>query len=68
MRRSSPYHSFLGNDEMFAIVKGHGTYRIGNSEDSVGSGDICGPPQGGLDTAHQIINTGDVPMTYLAIS
>ena len=67
-RRAFPYHNHLGNDEMFVILEGQGTYRIGDSEHPVGPGDICGAPRGGSDTAHQIINTGDVPMTYLAIS
>ena len=67
-RRAFPYHNHVGNDEMFVILEGQGTYRLGKSEFPVKSGDICGAPRGGRDAAHQLINTGDAPLKYLAIS
>ena len=67
-KRAFPYHSHLGNDEMFVILKGNGTYRFGGNEFQVSEGDVCGAPRGGTDTAHQILNTGETVLKYLAIS
>lgn len=67
-KRAFPYHNHLGTDEMFVILEGEGTYRIGDVEHAVKAGDICGAPRGGSGTAHQLINSGDVVLKYLAIS
>ena len=67
-KRAFPFHSHLGNDEMFVILEGEGTYRIGKQEHPVRAGDVCGAPRGGPDTAHQLINTGKDRLRYLAIS
>ncbi len=67
-KRAFPYHNHLANDEAFVILDGEGTYRFGGKEFPVRSGDICGAPRGGPDTAHQLINTGTVPLRYLGIS
>lgn len=67
-KRAFPFHSHLGNDEIFVILAGQGTYRIGDAEHEVRAGDICGAPRGGPDTAHQLINTGSETLCYLAIS
>lgn len=67
-KRGFPFHNHLGNDEMFVILEGEGTYRFGDGEHAVKAGDVCGAPKGGPETAHQLINTGDVPLKYLGIS
>ncbi len=67
-RRAFPFHNHLANDELFVILEGSGTFRIGRSETPVEAGDVCGAPAGGPDTAHQLINTGDVPLVYLGVS
>ena len=67
-RRAFPFHSHLGNDEMFVIIEGEGTYRYGAQEYPVRAGDVCAAPKGGPDTAHQLINTGSGPLRYLGIS
>lgn len=67
-KRVFPFHSHLGNDEMFVILEGEGTYRFGGSEHKVRAGMVCGAPKGGPDTAHQLINTGDKPLKYIGIS
>lgn len=67
-KRGFPFHNHLANDEMFVILEGEGTFRYGASQHSIKAGDVCGAPRGGPDTAHQIINTSDKPLTYLAIS
>lgn len=67
-KRAFPLHNHLANDEMFIILEGEGTFRIGHEEIPVGPGDICGAPRGGPDTAHQLVNTGQTPLRYYAIS
>ena len=67
-RRAFPFHNHLGNDEMFVILLGNGTYRYGNAEHPVKAGDVCSAPRGGSDTAHQLINTGKEELKYLGIS
>ena len=67
-RRAFPFHNHLGNDEMFVILLGNGTYRYGNAEHPVKAGDVCAAPRGGSDTAHQLINTGKEELKYLGIS
>ncbi len=67
-KRAFPFHNHLGNDELFIILEGNGTYRFGADEYVVKPGDACPAPRGGPDTAHQLINTGTKPLKYLAIS
>ena len=67
-KRAFPFHNHLGNDELFIILEGSGTFRIGKEEFRVKPGDACPAPRGGPDTAHQLINSGDTLLKYLAIS
>ena len=67
-KRAFPFHNHLGNDEMFVILEGTGTYRFGEAEYPVRPGDVCAAPRGGPDCAHQLINTGDSTLKYLGIS
>ena len=67
-KSSCPFHSHHVEDELFVILEGHGTYRYGSERQLVGPGDVLGAPAGGPETAHQIINTGTVPLKYLSIS
>ncbi|MBV7393659.1 cupin domain-containing protein [Mameliella sediminis] len=66
-KRAFPFHNHLGNDELFVILEGTGTYRFGEQEHPVKPGDVCAAPRGGPDKAHQLINTGDVALRYLGI-
>ncbi|MBV1911785.1 MAG: cupin domain-containing protein [Kangiellaceae bacterium] len=61
-----PYHCHLGSDEVFYIIKGCGTVRYDDEEYSVTTGDVIYTPAG-KNTAHQIINTSDAVLSYLAI-
>jgi uncharacterized cupin superfamily protein len=63
-----PFHNHHGEDEMFVILAGEGVYRFGDARHAFRAGDILAAPAGGPETAHQIINTGDTPLRYLAIS
>ncbi|MEM7499475.1 MAG: cupin domain-containing protein [Pseudomonadota bacterium] len=63
-----PFHNHLANDELFVILEGAGEVRIGDTVHPVKVGDLIGCPRGGPDTAHQIVNTGDVALRYLGVS
>lgn len=67
-KRAFPYHNHHGNEEMFVILEGSGTYRYGDQEYAVKTGSVCSAPAGGQETAHQLINTGTSPLKYLSIS
>lgn len=62
-----PYHFHHVNEEMFLVIEGEGTLRWPGGKAPLVPGDVvCCPP--GPDGAHQIINTGAVPLRYLALS
>lgn len=67
-KRSCPFHSHRGEEEMFFIVKGEGTLRYGNETRRVRAGDVICCPVGGPETAHQIINDSGAELAYLSIS
>lgn len=67
-KRNCPFHNHHVEEEMFFILEGEGEVRIGNQRHAIRQGDIIACPTGGLETAHQIINTGTVEMRYLAVS
>ncbi|MCW5715851.1 MAG: cupin domain-containing protein [Bauldia sp.] len=67
-KSSCPYHNHHIEDEMFVILAGEGSYRFGETLHAVKAGDVLGAPAGGPDRAHQLINTGRVPLVYLGIS
>jgi uncharacterized cupin superfamily protein len=55
-------------DELFIILEGQGTYRFGDANYEVAAGDVLGAPRGGSGYAHKLINSGTVPLRYVAIS
>jgi uncharacterized cupin superfamily protein len=63
-----PYHVHLGEDELIYIVEGEGTYRFGKQNYAVKAGDMLGAPAGGVDYAHQLINSGERTLKYFCIS
>lgn len=67
-RRAFPFHCHHGNEEMFIVLEGEGTYRFGEAEYPIRAGSVCAAPAGGPETAHQIINTGEATLTYIALS
>lgn len=67
-KRNCPFHSHRAEEEMFFILAGSGELRYGDERHPLRAGDIIACPTGGPETAHQIINTGDVEMRYLAVS
>jgi uncharacterized cupin superfamily protein len=63
-----PFHNHHGDEEMFLILEGNGELRFGAERYPIRAHDVIACPAGGPDVAHQIINTGQVPMRYLALS
>ena len=66
-KRAFPYHSHRVNEEMFFVLAGSGEVRIGDQTYPLRKGDILACPAGGIETAHQIINTGAEELRYLAV-
>jgi uncharacterized cupin superfamily protein len=67
-KRAFPHHAHLTDDEMMVILEGEADYRFGDETYPVKAGDILGAPPGGADVAHQLINTGEADLKYLAFS
>lgn len=63
-----PRHNHRVNEEMFLILEGQGELRYGEKTYTLKAGDIIACPAGGNERAHQILNTGDSEMRYLAVS
>ena len=42
--------------------------RLGNERHAVKAGDLIGCPAGDASTAHQLVNSGDAELRYLAVS
>jgi uncharacterized cupin superfamily protein len=66
--RGSPFHSHRVNEEMFYIVAGEGEIRLGAERFAIRAGDVIACPPGGPEAAHQIINTSNAELRYLAVS
>ncbi len=67
-KRAFPFHSHRVNEEMFFVLEGSGVVRIGDDTFPIRQGDVVACPPGGPETAHQIINTSDAELRYLAVS
>jgi len=64
-KRAWPYHCHYGNEEMFIIQSGTGTYRYGGEEYPVRPGDVLAAPAGGHETARQLVNSGNLGIRIL---
>jgi uncharacterized cupin superfamily protein len=65
-KRAWPYHSHYVAEEMFYILEGEGTLRHADKKHPIRAGDfICSPAD--PDQPHQIINTSDSELTYIAL-
>jgi uncharacterized cupin superfamily protein len=63
-----PLHSHRAEEEMFLVLEGEGELRFGSERYPIRKHDVIACPTGGPEVAHQIINTGTVPLRYLAVS
>jgi uncharacterized cupin superfamily protein len=64
-KKAWPYHLQYANEEMFVILEGTGTLRYNGETFPVKAGDVIASPVG---RPHQILNTSDQELRYLAIS
>ncbi len=62
-----PFHAHLGNEEAIYVLEGHATLRLGDRQHALKPGDYVALAAR-ADAAHQVINTSDAPVRYLAIS
>lgn len=62
------FHCHSAEEELFVILQGSGIYRFGADEFAFEAGDVVAAPAGGVETAHQITNTGSVTLRYLGVS
>jgi uncharacterized cupin superfamily protein len=67
-KRAFPFHNHRVNEEMFFVLAGRGEIRIGLDRHPVRAGDFIACLAGGPETAHQIVNTGDEELRFLAVS
>jgi len=67
-KRAFPLHNHHVNEEMFFILEGAGEVRIGDKTYPIKRGDFIAHPPGGPETAHQIVNTSEKELRYLAVS
>ena len=66
-KRAWPYHAHYVVEEMFYVLEGEGTLRHADDEYPIRQGDfICSPAD--PEQPHQIINTSDADLTYIALS
>ncbi len=63
-----PLHNHRVNEELFFILEGSGEARFGDKRMPLRKGDFLACPPGDQSVAHQIVNTGSVPLRYLAVS
>lgn len=66
-KRAWPLHAHYVNEEMFFVLDGNGTVRIGDDSFPIKQGDfIAAPPS--PEEPHQIINTSKQELTYICVS
>lgn len=66
-KRAFPYHFHHANEELFYVLSGEGTLRGPAGEEPVAPGDFI-RALACRDGAHQIFNTSDEPLQFLAVS
>jgi uncharacterized cupin superfamily protein len=67
-KKAFPRHAHHVNEEMFFVLSGEGTYRLGEETYPIRTGDLMSAPAGDVSTAHQIVNTGSTELRYLGFS
>ena len=66
-KRVFPYHQHSAQEELFFVLEGRGSIRLGGRKRRIRQGDFISIPPG-PGSAHQIINDSDAPLRYLAVS
>lgn len=67
-KAQAPFHNHYGEEEMFLVLEGEGELRFGKERYRIRKHDVIACPTGGPEVAHQIINTGNTTLRYLAVS
>ncbi|MDA0240785.1 MAG: cupin domain-containing protein [Proteobacteria bacterium] len=67
-KKAWPHHCHHANDELFVVLEGEGSLRFGEDRHPLNAGCVAVCPTGGLETAHQIINSGTSDLKYIAVS
>jgi uncharacterized cupin superfamily protein len=67
-KRAWPRHHHYVNEELFIVLQGSGSFRLGEHVIAVTEGDVVAALAGGPETAHQFINDSNAPLRYMAIS
>jgi uncharacterized cupin superfamily protein len=65
-KRAFPFHRHHVIDELFYILEGEGTCRIGDRTYPVRAGDLIASPAG--TEAHQLVNSSNRELRYLSFS
>jgi uncharacterized cupin superfamily protein len=65
--RSWPYHYHTANEEALYVLAGEGTLRSDGETYPLGAGDYVAFPTG-EEGGHRVVNDGDEPLRYLAVS
>ncbi len=66
-KKAFPQHAHFANEEMFFVLEGEGTFKLGKDQYPIRKGDfIAALPNPKL--AHQIVNTSDQDLIYLCVS
>jgi uncharacterized cupin superfamily protein len=66
-RTAFPAHYHCANEEAVFVLEGEGTLHLGDRMILIRAGDYATFPVG-PEGAHQIVNTGQAPLRYLAMS
>jgi uncharacterized cupin superfamily protein len=67
-KKAFPRHNHHANEEMFYVVSGEGTYRVGDASFPIREGDVICAPPGDAASAHQVVNNSADELRYLAFS
>jgi len=67
-KKAWPFRSHHANEEMYFVLEGSGTYRLGDDDYPIRQGDLVAAPAGRSARAHQVINSSEAPLKYLALS
>jgi uncharacterized cupin superfamily protein len=65
-KRACPYHFHYAQEEVFIVLEGEGTLRVGGEQVPIRRGDVISIPPG-PEFPHQILNTSGAPLKYLSL-
>jgi len=66
-KRAWPLHAHYVNEEMFFVLNGNGTLRMGEESHPIQQGDFIAAPPNPAEP-HQIINSSESDLTYICVS